>query len=197
LKGFATLKLWKRVAAVIVVFVVILSFAVFSSGNTFLFSRDLQVQKLWPATGYMDQYVSELNDSSGHIGEVAFTLNEVPGASLHRVWVDISHYNNTLLDSVVFKFSNPSAIGNIAVYVEANHPQVKVNTYQDGRIFVIEATPSDIMQRGTLHIDFVVETFGSIDKLQMGADLTLHQQAFLQLTQMKASLTIDHNILQA
>ena len=93
-RGFVTLRLCKRVAAVIVVLVVLLSLAAFSSNRAFLFSKDLQVQKLWSDTKYIDQYVSELYDSSGHIGEVAFTLNEVPGA-FFTVCGLISHITTT------------------------------------------------------------------------------------------------------
>ena len=191
------MRLILKVAAVVIVLAVAFSLfaAAFSTNRFFLFSNELTVQSPYSGKGYQDQYVSEINNSDVRLGEVAIIFNEAPNASLHRAWIDVSHYNNTLLDKIVFKFTNPSSNTVISVYTKATNPQININSYNQNGVTTVTVNPSEVMQRGTLHFDFVIENFGAANKIQVSTELTLHTQAFVQLTQMKAELSIEHSFL--
>jgi hypothetical protein len=157
-----------------------------SYNGIFIFSRTLAAQDLNPDET-SDQHLIMLKDHGNDVGGLFFAIDGAVNSSLQRMWVDISHYNGTLLDSVTFKFT--SHLKPISVYIDASYPPVPISFHKDHDTIIITLKPVGIFTQGTFHCDFVLQNLSS-DQISFEAEVTIHQPASLQLTALKANVYI-------
>jgi hypothetical protein len=181
-------KLWKVALCVGLVLLMIFSvFAALSWSKAFLFSKNLDVQLIYPE-------FAVLKDSGNDAGDMWITTSEPVNSLLCRMWIDINHYNGTVLDSVTFTFSRPFGQGNIVVYAEAGYPNNPLSYSDDRGATVITVEPYGSASTHTFHFDFVIEKFGA-SQVTVKTELLMHQGAILQFSSIKASVTMEHKFL--
>jgi hypothetical protein len=165
---------------------------VVSTERIFLFSRNLLTKDLNVEDG-IDQHLFLMNDTNGNlIGEFVFHINGLPNSTFQRIWIDVTHFNDTLLDSVTFKFS--TAPGKLAtVYHEAGYPTVPTTTSRDTHGTTIDFKPINGYARSTFTCRFVLENT-EFNQISLKTEVTMHQQQLLQLTSLRAEMYIQ-NIL--
>jgi len=185
----------KKIGIVIVfVAVIVLSFFVVVSLNQiFLFSENVNVDKIRTDPN-IGSYSTSITDDDGEIlANVYFRIDHsLPNQMDHKMVFSISTYNQTEVDSLTLTFS--AGTKNIQIYKEAS-----TSVFQGSQIYQknneILLTIPDVGDYGhsTIRLDFILERYNA-ETLTVIADLSMHQQATLQLTAQKAQIYINANI---
>jgi hypothetical protein len=184
-KEIEMVKLWKKTAVTFAVLALSVSFILFglSWNNVFLFTKNLDAQM--PYTGGYAFF----EDSGNRVGDMWLTTDPVNGL-LCQMSIYVNHYNHTVLDSVTFKFSKTTGQGNIVVYLESGYPNNPVSTTDNKGVTTITLKPFGSAATGTFSFHFVVEPFGA-ESVTLTTELTMHQEALLQFTCLKTSVTME------
>ncbi len=186
----------KIALTLILVAVVILSALVYSSATeNFWLSRTLTVKEDYPGISghYQQVFQFNLTDSDKLLGEFYFRIEAIPpNQSSNTVYIDFEHSGNTKLDSIDFHFSSPEVT---RVYLDMSDPVgIKFSASRDVNSFSVKA--NDFGELGTLQGNIVYQFILSDAKtnnnnLYFSADISMHYMTPLQLTTLKAHLTIN------
>ncbi len=185
----------KKKMGIVIVFVavIVLSFVVVSLNQIFLFSENVNVDKIRTDPN-IGSYSTSITDDDGEIlANVYFRIDHsLPNQMDHKMVFSISPYNQTEVDSLTLTFS--AGTKNIQIYKEAS-----TSVFQGSQIYQknndIISTIPDVGDYGhsTIRLDFILERYNA-ESLSVIADLSMHQKAALQLTSQKAQIYINANI---
>ncbi len=178
---------------IVFVAVIVLSFVVVSLNQIFLFSENVNVDKIRTDPN-IGSYSTSITDDDGEIlANVYFRIDHsLPNQMDHKMVFSISPYNQTEVDSLTLTFS--AGTKNIQIYKEAS-----TSVFQGSQIYQknndIISTIPDVGDYGhsTIRLDFILERYNA-ESLSVIADLSMHQKAALQLTSQKAQIYINANI---
>jgi hypothetical protein len=186
----------KMALALILVAIVILSALVYSSAaEHFWLSRSLIVKEdnVGVSSYYQPVFQFNITDSDKHLGDFYFRVEAIPpNQTSDTVYISFQHFGNTKLDSIDFHFSSPEVK---RVYLDMSDPVgIKVSSSRDANSFSVKA--DNFGELGTLQGDIVYQFILSNDKtnsnnLYFSADISMHYMTPLQLTSLKAHLTIS------
>jgi len=189
-------------AVLVVVIMLVFSLLAFSSvSKRFIFSKELAVREV--ADSFDNPYEPNYNftDSSNYVGNLFFRMErDFYNNSENKVYIDIQHVRTTELDSIVFLFKSPNLA---SVFLDTNYPLGV--TYVFSRsfdTFTIEATNlgglgviGGTAEAGNIFFNFVLKSGPShSNSLLFSAELSMHYMTPLQLTSMKASISLNTNI---
>jgi hypothetical protein len=187
-------------AAILVILVVFFALVLSSVTQRFLFTRDL-IMTAFEGNGesyYTPTYQFNMSDSNNYLGFFYFRMEYIPpNQSSNSVYISIEHLENTKLDSIVFRFSSEQ-VG--AVYLDTSDP-VDVS-YSSSRDIDSFTTRAEFGELGTLQGDLVFQFIlqdvpYKNNNLFFTADITMHYMTPLQLTALKAQVSISTTIPQA
>ncbi|MGD6851986.1 MAG: hypothetical protein ACQCN6_08010 [Candidatus Bathyarchaeia archaeon] len=185
----------KKKAVIIgaVFLVVVISALVFlSTSNTFLFSRSLSVKDVTSANMGDDRWF-DLYDNDVYFGELIFRFSSLNGGVTKVTFDEPNTRENYVVDSITLKFS--SGINSLTdVYIKGNYPAVPTTFAHDSYGTTITLTGMEVYRGGAAPIDFMVQSYRN-QSLTITADVTYHQTAFLQLTCLKAHVSVNTQIL--
>ena len=178
---------------IVIVAVIVLSFVVVSLNQIFLFSENVNVDKIRTDPN-IGSYSTSITDDDGEIlANVYFRIDHsLPNQMDHKMVFSISPYNQTEVDSLTLTFS--AGTKNIQIYKEAS-----TSVFQGSQIYQknndIISTIPDVGNYGhsTIRLDFILERYNA-ESLSVIADLSMHQKAALQLISQKAQIYINANI---
>jgi hypothetical protein len=175
-----------KIAIVIVLAIAILVpsiLLVASEMQTFIFSKDLHVEDF---VADVDFYIANITDSGVPVSHIYFRVEHAtPNSASHAVRFSIWHTENTELDSMTLRFSNPPYV--ISLYLEASSyiwPDTQFNL--DNGQAILSVKNLGWYGTGTITLDFMLLSYEHAGNLEFTADLAMHQNAFLQLTSLKA-----------
>ena len=185
----------KIALTLILVAVIILSALVYSSATEhFWFSRTLTVKQENTGISSYYQPVFEFNliDSGNYLGDFYFRMEaSLPNQTSNTVYVDFLHSGNTKLDSIDFRFSSPEVT---SLYLDMGDPvSVAYTSSRNVNSFSVKA---DFGELGTLQganvYQFILNDNGAkSSNLYFTADISMHYMTPLQLTSLKAQVTIN------
>jgi hypothetical protein len=179
----------RRFRIVIVVLIVIAalvsSILVYASAtNTHFFSRDLQVTD-FVVDGY--SYAANISDSGVLVGGLSFRIeHSVANLTSNRIQFSIWHTDSSQLDSMTLRFSTEPYV--IALYLEASSYDWPGARFTRDNLGVVYSVPNiGWYGSGTVTLDFILDSYEQPPNLGFTADFSMHMNAFLQLTSLKAN----------
>jgi hypothetical protein len=154
-----------------------------SETNTYFFSKDLQV------TDFIfngDSYIANVSDSGVLVAGLAFRIeHSVANLTSHRIQFSIWHTDSSHLDSMTLRFSTEPYVINL--YLAASSYDWPVARFTRD-VDVIYSVPNiGWYGLGTVTLDFILDSYEQVPNLGFTADFSMHMNALLQLTSLKAN----------
>jgi hypothetical protein len=157
-----------------------------SETNTYFFSRDLQV------TDFVfngDSYIANVSDSGVLVAGLDFRIeHSVANLTSHRIQFSIWHTDSgsSQLDSMTLRFSTEPYV--ITLYLAASSYDWPGARFTRDNLDVVYSVPNiGGYGLGTVTLDFILDSYGQAPNLGFTADFSMHMDAFLQLTSLKAN----------
>jgi hypothetical protein len=180
---------------IILVAIVVFSAIAYSSATeTFPFSKTLTVREVdsGNASYYEPIFYFNITDSGKSLGYLYFRIEAIPpNQSSNTVYIDFQHSGNTKLDSIVFRFSSPEVT---RVYLDMSDPVTVA--YTSSRDFNSFSVKADFGELGTLQganvYQFILyDNRAKSSNLYFTADISMHYMNPLELTSLKAQVTLN------
>jgi hypothetical protein len=155
-----------------------------SETNTYFLSRDLQV------TDFVfngDSYIANVSDSGVLVAGLSFRIeHSVANTTSHRIQVSIWHTDNSHLDSMTLRFSTEPYV--ITLYLGASSYDWPVARFTRDNLGVVYSVPNiGWYGLGTVTLDLILDSYQQAPNLGFTANFSMHMDAFLQLTSLKAN----------
>jgi hypothetical protein len=186
----------KRKIGVVIVFVAVIVvslFVVALLNQVFLFSENVNVEQIRTDPNIGSYSTSITNDDGEVLANVYFRIDHnLPNQMDHRMIFSISPYNRAEVDSLILTFS--AGTKNIQIYKEASTSVFQgAQIYQKNNEIILTLPDIGDYGQSTIRLDFILERY-SAENLSVIADLSMHQEASLQLTSQKAQVYINADI---
>jgi hypothetical protein len=152
--------------------------------NTYFFSRDLQ------ATDFVvngDSYMANVSDSGVLVAQLYFRIDHsVANLTSHRIRFSIWHTDGSQLDSMALRFSTQPEV--LALYLGApSYDWSGTRFTRDGWDVLFSVPNLGGYGSGTVTLDFILDSYARAANLRFTVDFSMHRNAFLQLTSLRAN----------
>lgn len=155
-----------------------------SETNTYFFSRDLQVTDFAFNDG---SYMANVSDSGVLVAGLVFRIERsVANLTSHRIQFSIWHTDSSRLDSMTLRFSTEPYVINL--YLAASSYDWPGARFTRDNLGIVYSVPNiGWYGLGTVTLDFILDSYEQAPNLGFTADFSMHTNAFLQLTSLKAN----------
>ncbi len=183
------------ITLVLIVVIAVSPFVYLSVTKSFWFTHALTLQNVGvPSSASEPEFEFNLSDSGRNVGEFYFRVEPIfPNQTSNKVYIDFQHSGNTELDSIDFRFSSPEVT---KVYLDmSDRVGVEYISSISADSFSINA--NNFGELGTMQgsngpFQFVLfDRQVNSNSLYFSADISMHYMSPLQLTTLKAHITIN------
>jgi hypothetical protein len=183
----------KLLAATIFSIILVVSlFLVVSLNQTFLFSETITPEEI-TYDADMGSYSTSLTKDGETLANVYFRIErDFPGQQQYHMLFSITPYSQTKLDSLTLKFSAGTSV--LTIYTEAtSYVFDDTQFYRRNYETILNIPDTKSFGSSTITLGFILD-YCPVNSLSVMAELSMHQQASLQLTSQNAKVYIDANV---
>jgi hypothetical protein len=158
----------------------------------FLFSKRLAVKEVTAPNSGNDRWFDVYNSNS-YIGELGFRINQTIGSFTQIIFDEPNTSQGYTIDTITLTFG-PELNNSTNIYLDSNYPTLSTTFSQDnqGRT-VITLGNMEIYHGASVPINLIAQNYQN-KSLPISADVSYHQTSFLQLTSLKAHLSLNVQI---